>query len=552
MKRVLSSFLLIVMLLALAPPAAAQTPARESRITITSDSPIVGFKTSSKGEQFSVIILSPVSPSTESDLAAGGLTDLQVSQEGGNVVVSFRLINGAVARIVHNSNRVAIVIGFGGQARADLPAQPSAALDSQPQNNGAQPNGTTNGNAAPHAGSSSSAPAPSTNSPANPSGNSSSTASSRSLTSAAPPPPQPATADAPNENLPILGDVDLAVPESPAFTILGLTPQTVVRPASPKEFSTALLNGVDEHGNFQSGLSLDAVPYLIFYGDKISLFDYNKNYLTRLLSRTQLSLATTKGTTEGDKSIRLGLGLHLNVWDKGDPRTDKKLFACYDDVDEKIQADVGKFLIETPGGVKNPAFPAFLALQKTAFTTGTNKCDEDARKRNWKQSGFVIGAAPSWISPTGTTDKFRWNGGGFWTSLAYGFEGVKGLDQNSQLILHFRVRSREQVPDPATAGSFLERNSRFFGARLRVGNENTHASFEGVYLSTKRPGLASDNSYRYSLGIERRVAQDIWFQLSLGGDSGRRDGNNQAFIKGTFNWGFTRKQERQAPAAIDQ
>src|SRR5205807_5416288 len=157
-----------------------------------------------------------------------------------------------------------------------------------------------------------------------------------------------------------------------------------------------------------------------------------------------------------------------------------------------------------------------------------------------------------WISETGTTDKFRWNGGGFWTSLAYGFEGVKGLDDKSQLILHFRVRSNEQVADPANAGKFLLQNSRFFGARFNVGNANNHVSFEGVYQWLKRPGLAPDNSYRYSLGLERRVAENILFQLSLGGDSGRRDGNNQAFIKGTFNWGFTRKQEREAPAVLAQ
>jgi hypothetical protein len=552
MKR-LSLLSLILVLVVHAQLANAQTSTRESRITITSQSPILNFRTSNNGDSFSVVVVAPVAPSTESDLSAGGFNDLQVSQEGGNLVVSFRLLKGATARVVHNSSRLEIVVRVADPPRAGVSRGRGAVSDGQTQANTVPPNRTANRTA-----NSDAEPGETANSLVQPAGNDgtpaivSAPALSRGRSPVAAPPAPQATGDAPKQNLSVLGNVDLAVPESPAFTILGVTPQTVVRPASPKEFATSFLNGVDDHGNFQSGLALDAVPYLIFAGDGITLYDYNRNYLTRLLSRTQLSLATTKGTGANDKSTRLGLGLHMTLWDKGDPRADQVLFQCYDRVDQNIQAAVLKFLTDTPGGVKNPAFPAFLATQKAAYTTATNKCDELARKRNWKQSGFVIGAAPSWISNTGTTDKFRWNGGGFWTSLAYGFEGVKGLDDKSQLILHLRVRSNEQVADPANAGKFLLQNSRFFGARFNVGNANNHLSFEGVYLWLKRPGLAPDNSYRYSLGVERRVAENTWFQLSLGGDSGRRDGNNQAFIKGTLNWGFTRKQEREAPAVLAQ
>ena len=274
--------------------------------------------------------------------------------------------------------------------------------------------------------------------------------------------------------------------------------------------------------------------------------------MLRLLSRTQTSFATTKGTGDDDKSIRLALGLHMTVWDKGDPRADDQLFACYDRVDQDIQKDVQTFLVTTPGGVKSPLFNDFLASRKAVFTTKTNECDAEARKRNWKKTGFVIGAAPSWISTTGTTDKFRWNGGGVWASLAYGFEGVSGLQDNSQLIFHARFRSNEQVPDPAAPGTFFTQDSSYFGTRLRLGNPDTNVSFEGVYIRLKRAGEQRDNSYRYSLGFERRIAQNIWFQLALGSDAGRRDSNNQAFVRGTFNWGFTRKQDATSPTISSQ
>src|SRR5690606_35054097 len=47
--------------------------------------------------------------------------------------------------------------------------------------------------------------------------------------------------------------LDLAVPDSPALAILGLSPETVVRPGTPRDLATTVLNGVDRRGNLQSG-----------------------------------------------------------------------------------------------------------------------------------------------------------------------------------------------------------------------------------------------------------------------------------------------------------
>lgn len=114
--------------------------------------------------------------------------------------------------------------------------------------------------------------------------------------------------------------LDLSMPESPGFTILGLTPQTVVRPASPRPFVTSLLNGVDPQGNFQSGLAFDIAPYSIFARTRMLLKEYRNSRRIRLLSNTQVAFATTKGVGDSDKSIRVGIGFQFTLFDKGDPR----------------------------------------------------------------------------------------------------------------------------------------------------------------------------------------------------------------------------------------
>ena len=122
--------------------------------------------------------------------------------------------------------------------------------------------------------------------------------------------------------------VDLSVPESPAFTALGLTPQEVIRPSSPRALATELLNGVDANGNPQNGLALDMSPFLLIRGDGFSLQDYQKDTfnVNRLLARTQLSIATAKGASDDDEAIRASLGLRLTPWDLGDPRMNEDLY----------------------------------------------------------------------------------------------------------------------------------------------------------------------------------------------------------------------------------
>ena len=357
-------------------------------------------------------------------------------------------------------------------------------------------------------------------------------------------------------------NVDMSVPESPAFTVLGVTPETVIRPTSPRAFATSLLNGVDQNGNFQSGLAMDFVPYLLVAGDDLTLRKYQNSQIVRLLSRTQFSFATTKGATEDDKSMRLALGLHMALWDRGDPRTDETLMSCLSTF--RLPPPPTSLECELPDNPTPADQEAFRRCQESAEATRqerarqvqeakefndsvSTRCRDESRERNWNASSWIIGGAPSWISTDGQTKNMRWNGGGFWTSLAYGFEGVPGLEKNSQLIVHGRYRNREQVPDPNVTGAFLSQDSIFFGTRFRTGSPTFNGSFEYTFLRSRINGLSFDNSSRLALLFERRIAGDTWFNLSLGGETGRQDGRNNGFVLTSFKWAFSDRRNVPSP-----
>ena len=62
---------------------------------------------------------------------------------------------------------------------------------------------------------------------------------------------------------------NMAVPESPAFAILGVTPDKITRPANGRELAFGILQGLDEKGNMQSGLAIDFSPYQLSLGQSL-------------------------------------------------------------------------------------------------------------------------------------------------------------------------------------------------------------------------------------------------------------------------------------------
>jgi hypothetical protein len=358
--------------------------------------------------------------------------------------------------------------------------------------------------------------------------------------------------------------LDLSVPESPGFAVLGLTPQTVLRPATPREFVTSLLNGLDENGNFQSGVAIDVSPYLLLFGDQLSLGtsksgtseglagskkgDYrartSSGFITRLLARTQFSFASVKGTTADDKSAKIGAGLHVTVFDRGDPRMDEEIDACFSSFTRKIRAEADQ-QIPNPE-VDEETLDRYEALIQTLAqrerANYIKDCVDVSRKRNFARSSLIIGGAGSWISKDGASSKFTNNGQGIWTSLAYGFEGITGLEKKAQLIFHFRRRVKETVPDPQIAGMFTTKDSNLFGARFRFGSPNLTGNFEGVYQGQHFAGKKADSNFKLSLGTDYKVADNLYLNFSVGGETKKSNvSDGKVFVKTAFSWGFSQK-----------
>ena len=500
----------------------------EQLVTISTEATIVDAVSYVSGERYVVVIPQAVVAGVNSDFASRYFTNLQIDQRGEDVAISFLLRPGSVGRLEPKSNGLSVVFAsdrLTSQNNGDVRGEPALFNTAGP---------TTSAPVMP-APQSATANAPSLNptvaAPATPQTG----GLSALLNNLFPGASNKVTADTTN--------VDMSVPESPAFAVLGFTPNTVIRPASPKAFATSLLNGLDQNGNFQSGLAFDFTPFMLANGENITIRDYNEHYLTRLLSRTQFSFAATKGASSDDTATRLAAGLNLTLWDRGDPR----VYHPERGDDDVLQCFANSLQVPPPipPGSKQEDIDKINAGNKATNDSLAAACRDRARKANWNRSSWVIAYAPSWITKTGANDKtgYKWNGGAAWTSIAYGFEGISALERIAQLIVHARYRSRERAPDPLHAGKFLTQNSTFFGARFRAGSPKFGLNFEDTFIRTHVLGGKTDNVNRISIGAEARITDNLYFVITSGGNVGADSGQKKGFVLSSFKYGFNPKSQ---------
>ncbi len=506
-----------------------------SAVAITADSSSLADAVSyNSGDKFVVVIPQASVASVQSDVRGQGFISVIVEQLGEDVAVTFRLQTGASARLDRRTGGLAVL--FTSPQIAAVPAststKPETALATEPK--AASPNNLS--------------PAPA--GPVQGAGPISSTQVGDLLAKLFGGDAKKVSADTSN--------VDLSVPESAAEAALGVTPSSVIRPASPRAFASAFINGLDQQGHFQTGLALDTAPFLLFNGENVTLLDYNNSYVTRLLTRTQFSFATAKGASASDTSTRLGLGLNLTLFDNGDARIyhperydpttgEGDVLSCFADPNKlKLPQDI-RPLLNGASADERKAHDALVARinsdNKVINDKVADECRKGARKANWNKSSWTVAFAPTWVSKNGQTSSFKWNGGALWTSFAYGFEGVPSLSKIGQLIFHARYRNREVVPDPLAKGKFVTQSSNFLGARFRAGNPAFAFNIEDSVIRSRPIGRKATTLNRFAFGAEARVTDNFYLVISAGGNVGGAQAQNKGFVMTSFKYGFNRKSQ---------
>lgn len=290
---------------------------------------------------------------------------------------------------------------------------------------------------------------------------------------------------------------------------------------------------------------MDFAPLFLFAGNTLTHADYRNSRGTQVFGRTQLSLATAKGTSEGDKSMRLAFGVKTTLWDTGDPRLDDALVECLDDIPAP----------EPPGLVRTQAArDAWIAKATAQRRPAVEGCHKAFKARRWNASSFAVGLTPSWDNATGESTDLTYGGAAVWASLAVGLSRTETSDGEAvprpfgQLIVQGRYRDKEMVPDKNVKGTFFEQSGAAVAARLLLGAADRAAVIESEFARQSPDVGDSTSSFKLSVGGQLKLTSDTWLSLSAGGTRGGPTNEQRGgFVLSSFKWALSREPSVKFP-----
>lgn len=111
--------------------------------------------------------------------------------------------------------------------------------------------------------------------------------------------------------------LDYQVPTSPAFGILGISPQQVVRAGAAKPFVAGVFTDYLKTQKLNPGIALDFSPYVLLGGGFKNIKEYQNSPEKRILANTMISFATIKNSID-TANMDIGLGVRITLFDSHD------------------------------------------------------------------------------------------------------------------------------------------------------------------------------------------------------------------------------------------
>jgi hypothetical protein len=106
---------------------------------------------------------------------------------------------------------------------------------------------------------------------------------------------------------------ELAVPSTPAFSILNYEPAAIMRPTNPKELSADVLNSFDKNGKLLMNVGLEVAPYWLKSRPGLTRAEYfNAKGGQAFRQSLMISIATVKDTITNNNKLGAGFRFRLS------------------------------------------------------------------------------------------------------------------------------------------------------------------------------------------------------------------------------------------------
>jgi hypothetical protein len=289
--------------------------------------------------------------------------------------------------------------------------------------------------------------------------------------------------------------VDYAVPQSPAFKILDIGTDNVMRPGMLREL------GVDISTLYKNGGAIEIAPMIL--SSNVNLADYKSDKFSRFLYRSRISAGIVY---PGAGATNYSLGYKFTLLDETDlvinPDYEEELHAINKQIididilcshDIKIQPEEGEL------------YQSALQLCSEEKIKALNQKIDDTRKKykelNWNKTIWEAGLAILGTTIDSTIKKIQSQKYGLWSTAAF------PLSTNGQILFAGKIilgrDSTDSFNTDALDGSFISRGY--------LGNNSYKA-----YLEIDWNTLNKKSNFISKLGTELNILNGLWVNASIG------------------------------------
>lgn len=313
--------------------------------------------------------------------------------------------------------------------------------------------------------------------------------------------------------------VDVGAGHVSASDMLKVSSSAVTTIEAPKDFVTAL-NAFDS-GDSKNGVGLAITPARTSLAP-VSISNYVSSPLVRLWAGTTFSYAKNRNALGGidykQDAAAFNVSYYLNP--KDDPHVAAyEAFSGCEKRKELNVAETNQLLAalaaagadEKKKDEARQAAKDRQAAYRTALTAVARECARDAAGPKWNATQVAVSFGQAWIRGPGAAASRL--------SLARTIVLSGTYGPSAQTLLNVTLRRSDRELDLETiAASPAYRRSTIAAARLTYGHGEERDLYGLVEVSNAKSSTATlpNSSFKYALGVDKRVAEGVWLEFRVG------------------------------------
>ncbi len=349
---------------------------------------------------------------------------------------------------------------------------------------------------------------------------------------------------------------DLEVPNSPAFSLLDISPTVIDKPGTPKAFTASLVNLIGEGKSLPKNFAMEFAPFWLFK-NSLNVYQYmgmgkdgKKENVFSNMRNTSISLGSVFIDSTAKKPFDvnyISVGIRSNIITIRNKTINEATVKCMDDISVLINKNLNIPVSTACGNLYEPGSEKYMKCLQDSLAAAIEKNKRAIEKLEKKLKSLTsfkptflvdLAGATSWSFVNNTFGNNKSYRSAVWTTASYSqpLSGIGDLDKliGNKNYLNLSILLR-YMDENSTADfiSFSHSPAFDIGGKISLDIDRFSLALETISRNYSKSGLS--NTSRTVGILQYKVRDDLFISGTFGKNFGEI---TNLFSQFGINWGF--------------